>query len=147
MFRNYASEALPRHKLHHLCEQRLAYVHAILRVVETQKHRKTVSADSNRGHPQIVRNHTQYCTYNPPQTNEPDTSGVNPQNQLALLAPARQRSTLHAATSPVHRPQSSPSSSVFLRCAARVHVEQDAMWFSPHGSRAAARRGEVHLMG
>src|SRR5450631_646683 len=76
MLRNYASEALPRYKLHHLCEQRLAYVHAILRVVETQKHRKTVSADSNRGHPQIVRNHTQYCTYSPPQTNEPDTSAL-----------------------------------------------------------------------
>src|ERR1700692_3086698 len=76
MLRNYASEALPRYKLHHLCEQRLAYVHAILRVVETQKHRKTVSADSNRGHPQIVRNHTQYCTYSPPQTNEPDTSDL-----------------------------------------------------------------------
>src|SRR5271155_3021783 len=76
MFRNHASEALPRYKLHHQCEQRLAYVHAILRVLETRKHRKTVSADSNRGHPRIAENHTQYCTYSPQQTNEPDTSDL-----------------------------------------------------------------------
>ena len=35
-----AREGLPRHELHYLCEQRLAHIHAPLRVVETREHRK-----------------------------------------------------------------------------------------------------------
>ena len=44
-------EGLPRHKLHDLCEQRLAHVHALPRDVQTRKHRKSATPDSNHGHP------------------------------------------------------------------------------------------------
>jgi len=44
-----ASEGLPRHELHDLREQCLAYVHASLRVDRTREHRKF--RNSNRGHP------------------------------------------------------------------------------------------------
>jgi len=35
-----ACEGFPRHKLHPLRKQRLAHIHAALRVVESRKHRK-----------------------------------------------------------------------------------------------------------
>jgi hypothetical protein len=46
-----ASEGLPRYELHHLCKQRLADIHALPRVVQTCKHRKSATRSSNRGHP------------------------------------------------------------------------------------------------
>src|SRR5216683_5996328 len=71
-----AAKGLPWDELHYLREQCLAYVHAILRVVETRKHRKNALAISNRGHPRILRNHTQYCTYSHRHVNQPDTSAL-----------------------------------------------------------------------
>jgi hypothetical protein len=47
-----------RSRLRVMREQRLACVHATLRVGEIRKHRKTLSPTSNRGHPRILRNHT-----------------------------------------------------------------------------------------
>lgn len=38
-------------ELHDLREQRLAHVHASLRVVQTREHRKRAIRNSNRGHP------------------------------------------------------------------------------------------------
>jgi hypothetical protein len=49
-----ASKGLPRYKLHHLRKQRLAHVHAALPVVESRKHRKRATRNSNRGHPKIA---------------------------------------------------------------------------------------------
>ena len=43
------AEGLPWHELHHLCEQRLAHVHAPPPVVETREHRKSGNRNSNRG--------------------------------------------------------------------------------------------------
>src|SRR5216683_3703476 len=71
-----AAKGLPWDELHHLREQCLAYVHTILRVVETRKHRKNALAISNRGHPRILRNPTQYCTYSNRGVNQPDTSAL-----------------------------------------------------------------------
>ena len=45
-----ASEGLPWHELHYLCEQRLAHVHVSLRVLPTREHRKPAIRNSNRGH-------------------------------------------------------------------------------------------------
>ena len=55
-----ALEGLPRHELHDLREQRLAYVHASLRVLQTSKHRKQAIPNSNRGHPGISQNPRQH---------------------------------------------------------------------------------------
>ena len=46
-----ASERLPRYELHDLREQRLAHVHASLRVVHSPEHRNLARLNSNRGHP------------------------------------------------------------------------------------------------
>src|SRR5450759_506891 len=46
-----ASERLPRYELHDLREQRLAHLHASLRVVHSSEHRNLARLNSNRGHP------------------------------------------------------------------------------------------------
>src|SRR5665213_1322664 len=55
---NDACKGFPRHKLHHLRKQRLANVHAALQVIESRKHRKRATSNSNRGHPEIAVNYT-----------------------------------------------------------------------------------------
>ncbi len=46
-----AAKVLPRHVLHDLRKQCLAYIHAAPSVVQTGKHRKCANLNSNRGHP------------------------------------------------------------------------------------------------
>ncbi|MBW8831983.1 MAG: hypothetical protein JF606_21715 [Burkholderiales bacterium] len=49
---NDSPEGLQWHELHHLCEKRLAHVHASTpRVNQTREHCKTAIRNSNRGHP------------------------------------------------------------------------------------------------
>jgi hypothetical protein len=54
-----ASEGLPRHELHDLREQRLAHVHASLRVVHSPEHCNLARLNSNRGHLRNLGNHHQ----------------------------------------------------------------------------------------
>src|SRR5215469_14792700 len=68
-----AAEGLPRHELHYLCEQRLAHVHAGLRVVRTRKHRKQAGCDSNRGHLFLRGYPCQNRGCKPALPNEPDS--------------------------------------------------------------------------
>lgn len=65
----------PWHEPHHLCEQRLAHIHAPPPVVETRKHRKSGNRNSNRGQLQNPRNPRQYWIDSPPTYNESDATG------------------------------------------------------------------------